>query len=196
MKSCVFVGALLIFAGCITTNSQYSSNAEIVMSPNFNLSMHKRIAILPFKNVGQDGYDPSISDKLSMYLMEMGFTVIERSQLEALFSEMKMELSGAIRQSELSKIGRLLNINAIVFGTATYRWIPGRAFVNQYGGASKAGYYSLNSESLRFVDVATGEVLISAYCDNSNGSISKEIVLAIKNKLSAAGSDWQAAPKH
>lgn len=162
-----------------------TSNAKIVMSKSFNLQKHRTLAVLPFVSQGRNQeLDYSVSDKFAFHCMEIGFRVVERSQLEKLFSELNLELSGALDKSDLNKIGKLLNIDMVVFGTINSTWVPGRTIVlDNYAGQTE-GYFAYTSESIRFVDVSTGEVIISAFCEaDEDYSMSEEIIKGVQIKL-------------
>lgn len=64
--------------------------ASTAISKNFSTSKHRKIPVLPFQNSGKGGADSQIADKLSLKLMERGFTIVERSQLERVFEELKL----------------------------------------------------------------------------------------------------------
>ena len=91
-----------------------------------------------------------------MYCMKMGFTIVERIQLESILHELNLEISGLLNKQDLNKIGQLLNIDIIVCGT---------------------------EESIRFVDVKTGEVLILGYCEDVYTDCLKEIAKGIFNNI-------------
>jgi len=160
-----------------------SSNAnKIVISENYSISKHRIIAILPFRNSGIEGYDYSVTDKFSMHCMESGFVVIERMQLEQVFKELKLELTGMLSKSDMNRIGKILNLDMIVFGTTGYGNMPSMSFGANYIGSGSV----LQTESARFVDIASGEVLISIYvneADPATGSLSEAMYLLLKNKL-------------
>lgn len=178
-----------LLAGCVTmpiTRVDSSNKNIIVVSERFKLAKHKNIAILPFKNDGKEGYNYAIADKFTLHCMESGFIVIERTQLEQVLKELKLELMGMLSKSEMKKIGKILNLDMIVFGTMGYQWISGSSFANVYGARSVEGNYVLESESARFVNVSTGEVLISIYVsqpDSKVKSLSATMSLLLKDKL-------------
>ncbi len=217
IKNRLAFGLLWIFIGCATTGGrsdlfdQVFGTAPVssrkqkdpdyittVISPNFNFQQKKKLAILPFSNSGKEGLDYAIPDKLSVKLMEMGFTVVDRSQIEAVFQELKLNYSGAIAPETLKQIGKLLSVDMIVVGTAHYVYVPPRSSGGVYGGSygvpgigdyeAQGGFYGLVGESLRMIDVETGEVLISSNCQPENGhprgkSMAYEIAESINRKL-------------
>ncbi len=180
----------LLLIGCATMSDNPASISiagnKIVISERFNSSKHKSIAILPFRNSGKEGLDYGIADKFSMHCMDLGFIVIERTQLEHIFKELHLELTGVLSKSDLNRIGKILNLDMIVFGTAGYDWVPGGSFVNAYGGQSIEGRNILVNETVRFVDVSTGEVLISIFANQPEAetkSFSTAMSLLLKDKL-------------
>lgn len=81
----------------------------------------KKIAVIPFsyaddiKSV-KDGY--IISERLSIKLINTGkFEVIERSQLDKVLSELKLQNSGIIDSSSAKELGKVLGVDAIITGT-------------------------------------------------------------------------------
>jgi curli biogenesis system outer membrane secretion channel CsgG len=133
--------------------------ANVVVSKSFNVS-NKRIAVLPFANSIIGGYDAHASDVLSAELMKMGFTVVERQQLQAIISELKLSSSDLVSQENIRLIGKILNVETIVFGTVVYSYVPSSGFA--YGGIafSEGARYVPSSVSVRFVNVNTGEVAL------------------------------------
>ena len=114
----------LIFVSCsnlskVVRNDACDSSANIVVNTNLNINK-KRIAILPFINSGKDGLNYFASDQLAQGLMEMGFVVVERQQIQALFSELKLDMSGILSSGDLIKIGQLSRIETLVFGSVDY----------------------------------------------------------------------------
>ena len=147
-------------------------SADVSLGKNFDISK-KRVAVLPFinsGNTGNKGLNFFVSDHLAQGLMDMGFIIVERQQIQTLFDELKLDMSGNISQSDLIKIGQLSRIDTLVFGSVDY----------------SVWSYAANGVSVRFVDVATGEVFLSGRCDRIRGDISmgvKEICCGIKDKI-------------
>jgi len=183
MKKGVIVVLGLMLTGCaIPEKHQDGRYAPTIISPSFKKE-NKRIAILPFLNSGKEGTDQGISDTLSTKLMEIGFTVVDRSQLEAVFGELKLNMSGAISPSKLKEVGKILSVDSIVQGTMQYKHIPAQGYVNAWGGSQVSDSYSFEGITMRMIDVETGEVLLSSYCCKKGfigESMSTEIVRSIE----------------
>ena len=155
---------------------------KVILSNSFQLDTNRKITVMPFINNGKGGYDFASSDKLAMYLMENGFTVIERTQVEAIFNELSLSLTGALKKEDLNRIGHMLNIDAIVFGTINWKYLPGRTAITIYGGASKEGRFETESMTAKVVNVTSGEVVISAFTENSS-EYEKSIADGIKSAI-------------
>ena len=194
---------LVIACGCddayLNKSATLGSHAKTVLSPQFVVKKGNqyRIAILPFNvsGKGEQASDTAAPDKFGMHMMEKGMRVVERMQIEGIFKELKLNLTGAVSATDMKKVGRMASVDLLVLGTITFNYIPGSSSqVGQFGG-SQGGYYTLLSESIRFVDIETGEVVINSYCDSDNqvGSLSEEIAnsvwRAILNRSLSTGSD-------
>ncbi len=80
------------------------------------------IAVLPFetKGVGRDLGDIDLMDKLITELHHLNrFLVIERSQLEKILQEHKLNLSGIIDQSTAVEVGKTAGVDVVVLGSIT-----------------------------------------------------------------------------
>ena len=128
------------------------TNVSVVISPNFDTKKHRKVAVMPIVADHKD--DPyadrrgvvlasQASDVFAAKLMEMGYTVVERTQIQRIFNELQLSMSGMLSKDDLNKVGKLLDIDMIVMGTA-----------DRYNYAT-AGY---SSASIRFVDTVTGDI--------------------------------------
>jgi hypothetical protein len=144
---------LLFFINCDAIRRDQQKPSDISVSQNFHFAKYKRVTILPFISHTSKRYDYNISDQLTVSLMKRGYTVIERTQLEAILRELKIELTGLIDQSDMVRIGKLLKIDALIMGS----------FEDEGGW--------LKSSTMRMIDVATGELIVSIYSNAWNADI-------------------------
>ncbi|MCD4819118.1 MAG: CsgG/HfaB family protein [Candidatus Cloacimonetes bacterium] len=186
---------VILFSGC--ANVQTGKYAQAILSKNFSQNKYKRIAIMPFQNVGKSGIDQTISDQFTIYFMRLGFTIIERSQIESILIEMDLKMDQPLTQKQLKEVGNKLSIDALLMGTMSYSYQPGSSQasgftgkilsetpIGTYEGSSTGAYHILTQETLRLVSVESGEILISASGRPfSGGSISYEIYLKLKSLL-------------
>jgi curli biogenesis system outer membrane secretion channel CsgG len=155
---------VFLLTGCYTIykkNSDFNSKElSVIVSPNFNFNKHKKLAVMPFKG---KAYDPArapyfvveeqISDMFATRLMGVGFSIVERTQLERILSEQKLSTSGLLSQSDINKIGKLMNVDMLVMGN-----LDKNSFNTLYQTAT-----------VKFIDIETGEVLINMLCTNIFG---------------------------
>jgi curli biogenesis system outer membrane secretion channel CsgG len=155
---------VFLLTGCYTIykkNSDFNSKElSVIVSPNFNFNKHKKLAVMPFKG---KAYDPArapyfvveeqISDMFATRLMGVGFSIVERTQLERILSEQKLSASGLLSQSDINKIGKLMNVDMLVMGN-----LDKNSFNTLYQTAT-----------VKFIDIETGEVLINMLCTNIFG---------------------------
>ncbi len=82
----------------------------------------QRIAILPLRELyGQPtALGSYLSEELTTLLVQVGkFEVVERSQLDRILSELKLDRSGLIDAETAKKVGKLAGADALLTGTVT-----------------------------------------------------------------------------
>ena len=143
--------ALLFIAGCTSVpTSSINNNA---------LSRINRVAVLPFTDApgadaGWSGH--SISGMVQTEAMKRkDWTVIERSQIDKILQEQKLQSSQNIDQTTAVRVGRLLGANGIILGS-----------VSQYQIGSIPFFFLLVVDkntyrvgcNFRLINVETGEL--------------------------------------
>lgn len=107
-------------ADAVEGNSAYEKMAVEISSAALRLGIGK-IAVLPFcyadsTSSVKDG--SVISERLLTQLVKIGsLQISERSQLEKILIELKLENSGAIDSSSAKNIGKVLGAEALLSGT-------------------------------------------------------------------------------
>lgn len=110
---------------------QYERLAEKISDGHKYIS-NKKVAVLPFsytdKRPSNDG--TVVSERLlTRIINRRELEVIERGLLEKVLSELKLQSSGAIDESSIKGIGKVLGVQAVVTGTLT-RHKDGRLEIN------------------------------------------------------------------
>jgi len=132
----IFLAVLIIsFSGCET------SRVFTAKSRNYNQSAPRTIAIFPISG----DISKTISDAMTTEFMAMGYEVAERTALNDLLKEMKLDFSGVLDANERKEVAKAIGADALIFGSAK----------TTLGG----DIYFLD---LRLVDVQTGEILWSS----------------------------------
>ena len=165
MKKIIAIFTMVfLLTGCYTIykkNSDFNSKElSVIVSPNFNLKKHKKLAVIPFKGKTYDTLqapyfivEEQISDMFATRLMGVGFSILERTQLQSILSEQKLSASGLLSKSDINKIGKLMDVDILVMGNLDK---------NTYNT-------SYQTATVKFIDIETGEVLINMVCTNIFG---------------------------
>lgn len=170
-----------------------------------------RVAVLPFSGRDEET-GLSLGESFSTYLMDAGFEVMERAQLEKVMKEQKFSLSGAMAEADMAQVGKLAGVKAVVTGSYRVRRENVRTVTHQPGmppppapgrpgqrpGArpapqprpGKPGPAEVREETstifsgltVKFVDVNTGRVLLSCSSEKNYNANSVNKALAAMAK--------------
>lgn len=117
----------MFLTGCATQNFYMKT----VKSKNAQITNNIKIAIIP-ENWYWVGTPNFLPRALITEFLDLGFIVVERSQLEKIFSEVKLDLSGAVKdiqtkerisqgvdfgvldKTSIKKAGELLGVDALL----------------------------------------------------------------------------------
>jgi len=156
MKHLVFIIGMIVMIGCVgapTQTPQTQDDARDVATPDSAALMsdvfvehahklpHKRISVIDFTEI--DGTQSEVGKLLAEQIISHlsaipDLKVIERKQLNKVFDEQKLGLTGVTVEDE-HKIGKILNVDAIISGTV----------------AHVGAYQEINA---RMIDATTGEI--------------------------------------
>jgi len=149
--------------------------AHVSVSSSFEYRAGMRVAVLPFAITGHPDKqrDFSEADIFCIKLSEANFAIIDSTILQ----KHDLLLSGLVPEGDITAIQKALHIDLIVFGTINYARNPGLLSL------TSKGYYFPDSATVRFVNVATGEVVIISSTKSFVGSMAAEMGEAIKRVL-------------
>ncbi len=86
--------------------------------PQFDISNIKRIAVLPLENFTSDEYaDEKISKTVIIELLSRGIDVIEPGEVTRILRELKVRSLGSVTTSDMQRIGRTLDVEAVMKGS-------------------------------------------------------------------------------
>lgn len=123
---------VLMFAGAVA-NAQ-SNNSETSdfdtkttklctqISPATKSATRLNVAVIEFQNLNgkSDDFSRFLCEELTTKLFQTKkFNIVERSQLDKIAIEQKLQLNGPISSESLEKLGKLLGVDAILTGTIT-----------------------------------------------------------------------------
>jgi len=144
----IVMGAMVI--GQIAMSSAEASSLKSVaknLAKGLSDFKSKRIAVLPFPyhDGGTSSGSSIVSEHLTMLLVgRKGIEVVERTLLDKMLSEMKLENTGVTDAASSQKIGQVLGVDAIVTGT----------LIDLEGGETEV--------NARLIRTETGEILAAA----------------------------------
>lgn len=137
---CAVVGLLVVGCGVAAT---------LTASRELSPTALGRAAVMPFGGYRSDVF----ADLVTHELLAVGVTVVERSRLAEVLAEQNLRLDDlAAGKGDVQRIGRALDADVLVFGSVS----P----ITVYLSGAPSG--KVSAASVRFVSVATGEVLASA----------------------------------
>ena len=178
---------LAAIAGCAVSRSQGKVpdvSLKDKYQKNYNFSKIKSIVVLPFFETYKSATDilfgpvntkdviPESVDVFSMELFDTGINVIDRTLLDKVLSEQKLSLSGLMEKQDYQKIGKLVNADAILWGSIS--------LVKQIG--QRRGEISV-----RLIDVGTGTVIYTSIGEKSDIWGGMDVTAFKKELMSGAG---------
>jgi len=125
-----------------------------------------RVAVLAFDNnstlaIFGDRLGLAAADELTTQLVQTGeFSVVERQQIDAVLSEQKLSMSGAVDAATAAKIGKLLGAQAVIVGSITQFSLDTKS-----AGIGRFAATYTEAESVldaRLVNTTTGEIIAVA----------------------------------
>lgn len=93
---------------------------------------NKKVAVLPFSYTDRRESDDGavVSERLLTRVIQKGkLEVVERSLLEKVMGELKLQYSGVVDETSIRRLGKILGVEAVITGTLTRR-AGGRLEVN------------------------------------------------------------------
>ncbi len=96
---------------------------KTVISQTYDFDQMRRIGIMAFDNQ-QQGLQ-GVENLFAKYLIQRGFTVIERAQLESILAEHHIAVSGYLSPQTTREIGRILGVDVLLVGEVS-DYIPAR----------------------------------------------------------------------
>ncbi|MBI4677527.1 MAG: hypothetical protein HY748_08090 [Elusimicrobia bacterium] len=123
--------------------SRESGGVRIAFNPHLDHRKRMRVAAYPFHSGHQNQDGREWADQWAGALAQAGYEVIDRVHLEEVLEEQRFGLTGALRPSDLPRMGRLAGVDAVLFGSI-------------YGSP-------ICAYSAKLADAQTGELYWSAF---------------------------------
>ncbi len=105
------LGLVALMQGCANTQ------AFVVLSPAYIHAGVHRVAAIDFTDYpGVPGSGKVAAGIFQKYLLLAGYSLMERSQVDAILKEQSFEASGNVDPTTVRKIGKLLGVDALLLG--------------------------------------------------------------------------------
>ena len=115
--TCIFAMFCGLLAGC---------TPKTVISQSYDFGKMQRIGVMSFSN--QEQGMQGVENLFAKYLIESGFKVVERAQLESVLSEHHIAVSGFLSPQTTREIGRILGVDVLLIGEVS-AYTPARTEV-------------------------------------------------------------------
>jgi curli biogenesis system outer membrane secretion channel CsgG len=162
MKRKLLISLLILaffLAGCATTKVRFQRLDRAYR----DIRGVKRVAILDFQSYGgRPESGRAASDLLVSGLLEPGFyEIVERQRIDEVVQEHRFNLSGMVSDSTIRKMGQILGVDAVIFGT-----VSGYKVESRRGYTTTAGYYNKKTgvyvpPQKRYYTIKSGSVAVS-----------------------------------
>ena len=144
---------------------------ETVLAQEPDNGQKVRIAVLPFADTNtsarQQGYGEAVSGMLMTELInDRIFQVVERSEINRMMQEMAFQLSGAVDPQTAKRMGEMLGVDILVFGTV-------------------AKFGTLVESDIRLVETESGEALMAEHENCSDEANIRTMVGNLSKKIQA-----------
>jgi curli biogenesis system outer membrane secretion channel CsgG len=160
-----------IISACVTERAEVSAPepsrtvpAKAIVYPSTSgagpissetIDKYRTIAVFSFGDApGTPGSGATVAGILASQLNVKGFTVVERSRLEQIFSEQRLQLSHTDEKANVLKVGQIAGAQAVAVGEVT-QWSSN---LPKSPHGHRETYVTIG---LRLVDVESGIVLFS-----------------------------------
>lgn len=169
MKRIFWLMLMLVFVGCGGASNQSTDNGDVTTA---NTSAEENqvlsIAVVGFTantGISQSDID-GISAIFTTYFMPQGYTLVERMRIDKIIEEQNMQ-RGSLTNSDMVRLGELLNVQKIVVGDI----------------AVVEGQYNID---VRVVDVERGTIAATDGAAWVQGSSYRAMMQSLATRLSQA----------
>ena len=144
--------SLMLFVALLTAAVHCTSTKkEVFLKDKNSLNKNIKIAIMPFKDAPKaPGSGDAVAEALNNEIIKIvRWNLIERMQLSNVLNEQTLDATG-LTDTDLNKIGKLLNTDYIITGNVAEYW---------YGRAAIIVPKTRLSFTARIIEVKTGNII-------------------------------------
>ena len=113
----VAMALILILAGCVTPSTSTGFHPKGIAGPALPPEIPNPVGVVPFS--GDPGISIQATDQFANSLIELGFDVIERQELNALVGELAFQQSELVNPETRQKLREQLGVKGLFVGSVT-----------------------------------------------------------------------------
>lgn len=111
---------LALFAVAAVVLSACAAPPVVAVKPGYDFSKVGRVALIdPMDYPGQPGSGAAVGEGLEPYLLNAGYDLIERSQVQQLLQEQGFSHTASVDPSTAARLGKVLGVGALILGKVT-----------------------------------------------------------------------------
>ena len=104
----------ILVSACFCLLALGGCTPRTVISKTYNFDQMQRIGVMGFSNPWPDVQ--GVENLFAKYLIEAGYQVVERAQLESVLKEHNLSVSGYLSPATTREIGRILGVDVLLIG--------------------------------------------------------------------------------
>ncbi|MBI5139471.1 hypothetical protein HZA26_02580 [Candidatus Nomurabacteria bacterium] len=168
----------------VTTNDLHKvKKVAVVLGTESQTQMNPQ---MPFYMAGGD-LTNVMADNIALELMNLGYQVVERTSLDKVLSEQKLQMSGIADPTTAAKIGGILGVDAVVLGnvTTSQKTQVSSGFMGM--GSDVTTVQAISNATMKVVGVEQGNVVMIVTLSYKKGQkpteAAKTMAIALAEKL-------------
>ncbi len=167
-KIILLLASISLLTGCAILHPP-----QVNVDPHFATLEHEVFAIFPFsdkRSRGKNNFDFNVSDVITdafeTEFMKSGYTLVERTRLNKLVTEIEVSYEGNMDEDTLKKIGQMTNADVIILGMIRdFK----KARYEQVKKEKKCVSCATLSYSVKAIHIETGKILWKGAITRNSG---------------------------
>jgi len=195
LSGCMAAGFLpeLVQAGASVMGSMEDASVNAAVSPGTTreqLNQIKKVSFVfsdtptPGVPFMPGGLTDIMADNLTIEMMKLGYTCIERQQLRKVLAEQGLQMTGAVDADNAVRAGRIIGVQAIITGTVQSSHSISTGYMGM-GGTKMTS--SVQSATFKIIGVEKADTLMVVAINYKNGQkpdvAAQSMAKIIKDKL-------------
>jgi len=135
---------------------------DFYQRPGVDLRQYERIAVLDFSSpLVESSAGVEASDIVGLELIKKGYVVAERSRVDRILKEQGLALTGAIDETTVVEIGKILGVQALIMGSVgSYKTISKMIIIpTMYGPVGGTYVEASASITMKIIDMKDAKIV-------------------------------------